>query len=100
MAAPVLPLSPPVAEVYQQPLPPPATTPWALIAALAAAVAAAGYGLRRWFSPKLALKCGMETSEPQFKAISMPLVTAPQLQLLVDFEVAAPSAPRGLMIVT
>ena len=94
------PPSPPVIAVYRQPQPSPATTPWALIAALAAAVAAAGYGLRQWFVPKLALNCGMETSEPQFKAISMPLVTAPELQLLVDFEVAAPSAPHGLTIVT
>ena len=92
--------SPPVTVVYQQPPPSPATTPWGLIAALAAAIAAAGYGLRQWFVPKLALNCGMETSEPQFKAISIPLVTAPELQLLVDFEITTPGAPRGLMIVT
>ena len=79
---------------------PPAPWPWVLIAVVMTAVAAAGYGLKRWLSPKLALDCRIETATPRLVSAAHPLLSAPEVQLLVEIELGTPSTPRGLTILS
>lgn len=98
--APTLAQAPPPAsaDVLANRQTPPAPWPWVLIAAVMAAVAAAGYGLKRWLSPKLALDCRIETATPRLVSAADPLLSAPEVQLLVEIERGTPSTPRGLKI--
>ena len=77
---------------------PPARIPWAVIAGLIALTAAAGYGLRSWFWPKLALTCRIDAGLPRIAKMAHPLVSGPELQIQAEIEVGTASAPRGLTI--
>ena len=77
---------------------PPAQILWAVIAGLIALTAAAGYGLRRWFWPKLALVCRIDAGVPRIANMAHPLVSGPELQIQAEIEVGTASAPRGLTI--
>ena len=78
---------------------PPAQFPWAVIAGLIALTAAAGYGLRRWFWPKLALACRIDTGVPHIADMAHPLVSGPELQIQAEIELGTASAPHGLTII-
>lgn len=78
---------------------PPAHFPWAVIAGLIALTATAGYGLRSWFRPKLALACRIDTGVPRIADIAHPLLSGPELQIWIEIELGTASAPRGLTII-
>lgn len=85
---------PPEAGIPLPLVPQSAPFPWVLLAGLVAVAAAAGYGLRRWFWPKLALDCRIDSAAPKLIAAAHPLLSAPDLLLAVEIEIGAPSTPR------
>ena len=86
--------SPPPETVIPPPIgPQPAPFPWALLAGLVALATTAGYGLHRWFWPKLALDCRIDTAAPKLIAAAHPLLGAPDLQLAVEIDIGVPSTP-------
>lgn len=81
------------------PYPPsPTSPPWALVAALLAAVAAGGTALYRWFWPKLALSCAIEVGPGSLGPVSSPLVSAPEARFDLRIEVGEAGPPRGTAI--
>lgn len=81
------------AEAPQPPEPEAPFWPW--LTALAATVAGAGYGLRRWFWPKLALSCEIAVGPDTLGPASRPLLESPEVNFDVRIEVGEASAPAG-----
>jgi hypothetical protein len=93
-AAPEPPPEPDLIAIPQQPM----RIPWAPLAALAAALAAAGYGASRWFFPKLALDCEIEVGPDALAGSSKPLIQQPELQFALSIEAGEPGAPSGAIL--
>ena len=69
--------------------------PWVPLAALGAALAAAGYGASKWFYPKLAVGCEIDVGPDTMGAQSNPLVQKPELDVSISIEAGVPSTPSG-----
>ena len=89
---------PPQVDFYEEHTPLPAPFPWAMLVGLVAAAVAAGLTVRRWFWPRLALSCRIDSGAPRLIALAQPLVNAPELQILVEIELGSPSTPLSLTV--
>ena len=76
---------------------PPATPLWPLGLVLAT-IAAAAWGLYRWFWPKIAVTCEVAVGPDTLGAASRPLVSLPEASIDIRIEIGDASAPRGLIL--
>lgn len=76
---------------------PPATPLWPLGLVLAT-IAAAAWGLYRWFWPKIAVTCEVAVGPDTLGAASSPAISLPEASIDIRIEIGDASAPRGLIL--
>ncbi len=90
----------PVEVTLPVPPAPPATPLWprSPLGLVLATIAAAAWGLYRWFWPKIAVTCEVAVGPDTLGAASSPAISLPEASIDIRIEIGDASAPRGLIL--